>query len=398
MRRIKRPTKNVFTDREIGRFVRLLRKLLRVHDQKTSNILVFFEHLKKIFPRLRLRIVENADLPDSEARAYPASWIIKISRGVYEGLLRGDTRARWTFAHELGHILLQHRGKPFRKKSETGLKTVEQEAHLFAAQLLAPSDLAKTFKSAAEIASAFQISIDAAHRRIKELKLEGKGKKIGNRKSSALLKQDTFQLEEYAETLYQTISAAFSETTSPTILEPWQGSAFNASLLISKGAELLFEAYSSVRPNSKSDFVRAACMALSLFTVYPIREIGVAKVDSKHLRALNELCALRSVQSLLQLEPADLESIVCNNSLCNNEFLVPSDYLTSLVKLGAAIAIDASSVLHFNRLPSYYDYNGNCDISWREIRILENLAKIFALWATEHSLRLPCGIDAAGCK
>jgi len=398
MRQVKRPIKKVFTDREIGRFVRLLRKLLRVHDQKTSNILIFFEKLKKIFPRLRLRIVENADLPDSEARAYPSSWIIKISRGVYEGLLRGDTRARWTFAHELGHVLLQHRGKPFRTKLETELNSVEQEAHLFAAQLLAPSDLAKTFKSAEEIASAFQISIDAARRRIHELKFEEKGKKIGSRRSSALLEKDASHLEDWAAIVYHSISAAFAETTSLNILEPWKESAFNASLLISKSTQLLLEAYNSVRPKAENDFMRAACMAIALFTVCPIREIGVANASSKTLKALNELCALRSVQSFLQLELPNLDSIIWDNSLHNNEILIPSDYLASLVKLGEEIAVDASSVLHFTHLPSYYDYNGNCDISWREIHILENLAKIFALWATDSSLPVACEIDPAASK
>jgi hypothetical protein len=197
-------------------------------------------------------------------------------------------------------------------------------------------------------------------------------------------------LEDSASLIYHTISTTLAEQgISSTIIEPWKGSVFNASLLASKGIELLLDAYESVRPHNTNDFTHAACMAVAIYTVSPIREIGVADATSKKLKTLNELCALKSVQSFLQLEPSDLDPIVWNNSLHGNKILVRSDFLNCLVKAGAEIVVDASTVLHFNRLPSYYDYNGDCDIDWREIDILDELAKIFALWATNRSFPSP---------
>ena len=126
MRRVKRLLVRDFTTQEIGRFTRSIRKMLGRHDQKAQNLLIFFEDLRKIFPRLRMRIVEDAELPKAEAQAYPIYWIIKIRRGVYEGLLRGDKGARWTFAHELGHVLLQHPGRPHRQRVDSSNDVVEQ--------------------------------------------------------------------------------------------------------------------------------------------------------------------------------------------------------------------------------------------------------------------------------
>src|SRR5690242_13391715 len=93
-----------------------------------SNVLLEFEELKRIFPRLRLKIVDDIDMPNEEARAYPKKWIIKIRRSIYEGLLCGLTRGRWTLLHELGHVLLQH---PGHSVSRSDTKKYSAAARIF---------------------------------------------------------------------------------------------------------------------------------------------------------------------------------------------------------------------------------------------------------------------------
>jgi Zn-dependent peptidase ImmA (M78 family) len=371
----KRTIDRELSGREIARFVRLLRKLIHIYDQKAQNLLVVFEKLRKIFPKLRLRIVEDSELPEAEARAYPEVWIIKIRRGIYEGLNRGDAGARWTFAHELGHVLLQHPGKPFRMRSESSLDIVERQAHKFAAHLLAPSDLAKRFKSAEEIASAFQLSIEAARRRLLEIKGERMGTRLLPRRAG---ESDDINIDDQATRICAAISTTLAESQEP--VEVWKDNIFSVSLLIATGAQLLLDAYESVRPNVKSDFISAACLAMAAFNLRPIREIGVENSTSEAVRKLNECCALRSAATFLGLQVNDLSDLFPGGNH-PGDALFTIDYLKPLIDISKNKVKDSSTVLRLKHLPSYYEYNGWHDVNWREIKAIETLSAILALWA-----------------
>jgi len=123
------------TPREIFLIARIMLRL----SKSTSNIILFFEELKQVFPKLRFKVVDDSLMPNEEARAYPKSWLIWIRKSIYEGLIRGRVRGRWTLAHELGHILLQHPGARLQrsdtaKYSRNG-RIYEYEANLFVADL-----------------------------------------------------------------------------------------------------------------------------------------------------------------------------------------------------------------------------------------------------------------------
>lgn|ERR1700752_4019570 len=100
-----RPKYKKKTSKEIFEFSRIVLGLRR-----SSNLIIALEELKQFFPRLRYRVVDDFLMPREEARAYPSKWLIKIRRSIYEGLLRGRSRGKWTLAHELGHVLLQAPG------------------------------------------------------------------------------------------------------------------------------------------------------------------------------------------------------------------------------------------------------------------------------------------------
>lgn len=55
---------------------------------------------------LELEIVEDFVLDKDEAQAYPDKNLIKIKNSVYDAACDGQGHARFTLAHELGHILL----------------------------------------------------------------------------------------------------------------------------------------------------------------------------------------------------------------------------------------------------------------------------------------------------
>jgi IrrE N-terminal-like domain len=168
-------------------------RLLNAMLGSTSNMLVTLEDIKQIFPKLRIDIVDDDDLPNEEARAYPNRWRIKIRKGMNEGLLRGDARARWSLAHELAHIFLQHpRWSLSRPRQGDSKEPYELEANLFAATFLAPYELAKSRKTIEEIRDQFQISSGAAVSRLKELQREERRRKMALERGLA---PETFSIE-----------------------------------------------------------------------------------------------------------------------------------------------------------------------------------------------------------
>jgi Zn-dependent peptidase ImmA (M78 family) len=203
--------------------IALTRILLRVVGS-VSNILVTFDKLKKLFPKLRFKVVPDSQMPHVEARAYPKQWLIKIREGMHEGLRRGDPRARWTLAHELGHILLQHPKRLPRQRLAESVRSsnqlYEKEANLFACGVLAPYDQANKCQTPAEIASTFQISFEAALIRWKELRQEELRKRAALRFGQA---PDTIAVEtghwsnqeEQAANVCAAISVTLGEASAP---------------------------------------------------------------------------------------------------------------------------------------------------------------------------------------
>ena len=111
----------------------------------------------------------------SDARAYCKAGVLKIRASILHSLSHyGDGRARWTVAHELAHLVLEHpktrldRRRP-NKPVPASDRIFEQEADTFAAEFLTPLHLVRKCTTAEEIRLLFQISPRAALRRKREL-------------------------------------------------------------------------------------------------------------------------------------------------------------------------------------------------------------------------------------
>lgn len=78
-------------------------------------------------------------------------------------------RLRWSIAHEIGHIILGHEKEFTNRLTETEYSIAEIEAHLFAAELLAPTRIIASDlfpKTNDKIASLCNISPDAANKKL----------------------------------------------------------------------------------------------------------------------------------------------------------------------------------------------------------------------------------------
>lgn len=128
------------------------------------------EVLRKL-PELKIKVEVVPHTKTPLADAWTNSRRLFVTESVVKALSYGDTRARWTIAHELAHVVLGHKGKQFRAAPGTPLRWpsgMEREANIFASEFLAPSHLIKG-KTADKISRFFGISPQAASIRISEL-------------------------------------------------------------------------------------------------------------------------------------------------------------------------------------------------------------------------------------
>lgn len=378
MRNTKRTKRRTFSSAEIANFARLLRKLAGVDRRSGENLLETFTLLQRIFPKLRLKVVPDNAILRGDAQAYPESWIIKIRQGILDGLLRGDAEARWTFAHELGHVVLRHAGRPFRDRLADE-DHAEREAHIFAAEFLAPSDLvvaqaklspssdfASTSKLVDDLRKRFRISSDATRRRISEIQ------HIPPDRQARML-------EDHAAIICEAISTSIAERPGALPVEPFRNNLFCSSLIVAKGADLLLDAYDSAFPSKQTDCtIRAAAIAASILAIRPIREIGNQTIEAEgQVRRLNQLCAIVAAGRIFQFEPLDSTSLPDTTSVASLAF--PSDYLRSLISLSEQMVANSSTIVHPFQLPSYFEYNAGVDVSWTELNALEEIASFLRL-------------------
>lgn len=125
-----------------------------------------------------LEVTEDDELSkDVEAISYPDLKLIKVKNSVYNKACSGDARARFTIAHEIGHLVL-HRdmGAFARGPAHTDYREdAEWQANMFAASFLADSRLLTTKMSVQEIATQCGLSLRAAEIRKSNFKRFNQG-------------------------------------------------------------------------------------------------------------------------------------------------------------------------------------------------------------------------------
>jgi hypothetical protein len=166
-------------DREIAVLADDLRLSLGVFDDLTPDLAEILEtRVATIVPAYRLLVVEDDDCPYEAVTAYdPPS--ITLRRSTAEALAQRVPRARFTAAHELGHLFMHHsesRPRTVPRPDEDripALYSAERQANRFAACFLMPERLVRLqdIKSVGDAALIFGVSETVADRRLGELRM-----------------------------------------------------------------------------------------------------------------------------------------------------------------------------------------------------------------------------------
>lgn len=318
MARDKRPKRLSVADiRAIQSLARLLRKTLEIHDRTAPNVLYVFEQLKKIFPRLILRIVPDASLKQP-ARANPRKWTIRIRQSVYEALLRGQWLARWTLCHELAHVIRAHPGMPYREQSDAKRRAWrEREANIFVTEFLIPPHLSAKHETTEAISRTFQVSVQSAeiaHFERERDRIRAFSPFEGVRRAAAANEKKLFYystIEDQAAAINLAVFQTMNEAKMQSLpVEAFRNNAFSTAVVTAVGSRLLLDAYDSFRRSiGAGEFKEEAALVAAIIHMRPIREIGVQKLSAKQILSINKLCAQFAVRKLLKINASFGETL-----------------------------------------------------------------------------------------
>lgn len=132
--------------------------------------------LQVALPALDFAILDDEEMGGLEGATWPDRLQMRLSNTVYEGAAKGERRARFTVAHELGHLFL-HRGIPFARAVPTGVslpryECSEWQADEFAGALLMPFSLVKRCRTVLELMDLAEVSQQAAEVRLSKLNVK----------------------------------------------------------------------------------------------------------------------------------------------------------------------------------------------------------------------------------
>jgi len=170
-----------FLPTAIEEYTQLLRILLGVGDHPHFNIISVIENgLSKYLSDFSIEIWPQKELGKVDAFTAFGPVRIVVREDVYDGAYKDEARARFTLAHELGHLCL-HWGYPRPRQAPEFqnigrspiVNRIENEANQFAGAFLMPKIVAQQFKQPDRLAQRCCVSNLAATKRLDDLLRRG---------------------------------------------------------------------------------------------------------------------------------------------------------------------------------------------------------------------------------
>lgn len=156
---------------DIETLARDVRGLFGINGDDRASMLPLLEHvLPEVMDGYEFRVVEDGAIGTAEAITDFMKPIITFTNSVYQRLRVANGRARFTAAHELGHLLMHTgRGVGYARGNVKPYQCPEWQADAFAGAFMMPSNGFRGLSSVDEAAALFGVSRSAAQTRAKTL-------------------------------------------------------------------------------------------------------------------------------------------------------------------------------------------------------------------------------------
>lgn len=132
------------------------------------------KHLPLLWDHFTFVVQEYSEMRGAHGLTFPEESEIWLREDVYDGVLEGRGRDRFTLAHELGHLLMHGNvGLARVPRPSVELKHYENsewQANTFAGALLVPDEIAISLGDPRLIAEQCGVSVEAATVRLKQVK------------------------------------------------------------------------------------------------------------------------------------------------------------------------------------------------------------------------------------
>lgn len=147
-----------------------VREKLGINSAKVK-IVALLEMLQNL-DEITLDIVEDHELKDEEAVAFPDKNIIRVKDSIYSDACRGVGHAIFTLAHELGHIIMhKNQEQSYARGTHRIYEDSEWQADTFASAFLMDNRFIDLeFDTAGDVSKRFGTSYKAADVRLSKLR------------------------------------------------------------------------------------------------------------------------------------------------------------------------------------------------------------------------------------
>lgn len=177
------------TVEEIDRKAEETGVLLEMQDEVPRNLLALVrDGFGLLDINFRYEICANDQMPDRDGQTIWNPVGIRVPQRIHDQLEYHGHRARFTVAHELGHIMLhpgeefsRHAAEKIRRSNYPAGRSAEWQANVFAAAFLMPRAICVRATSPVELSKLATTSVDAAERRMRDLRMWPKTREISPR-------------------------------------------------------------------------------------------------------------------------------------------------------------------------------------------------------------------------
>lgn len=170
------PDTNRFVEKrsaeEIADLANMVREALQLGQERVAMAPLLELALPEIIDDYELLILPDEQLGTAEGLTDLIKPIICLPERTYSALLAAEPRARFTAAHELGHLLMHTSSHVHYARAEHSdpNSNPEWQANVFASAFLMPETAFRQCRTAQEAMQRFGVSFSAVRRRAKRLK------------------------------------------------------------------------------------------------------------------------------------------------------------------------------------------------------------------------------------